>query len=743
MLTTSTSKLAILAAGVAILTPSSAFAQTAPQVPAGEETSNASGDGDIIVTAERRESTVQTTPIAITAFSGETMDKLQLTNASRLSDYVPGLNVATHGQVSGSAVVSIRGIGSTSVIGEPTVAFHVDGQYFAVGRSLNGTFYDLSRVEVLKGPQGTLYGRNSTAGVINVITARPENELKANFTALYGNYDTIGAQGMLNVPLVDNKLVARVAFNINKHDGYQKGAVQDIFDGNDFSVRGSILATPTENLTIHFVADYFKDDINGPGFVALNNPYVPAAQFDPFTNYFNTPMYKKQKTSSQRLNIDLDLGGVLLSSITGFSKDALNARVDSDGNNVQVGYSDRRFNFKAFQQELRASGDIGEFAEWQLGAFYYDETNTERFYARPDLVPTAGQPPVAPFIFITPAGQLDPIFNLTLDPNTKTTKSYAVYTQSKFHIDDTLTATLGLRWNRDKKNQVRVQPTQTDITEADFNSVTWKAGIDWQPNSDHLVYFNVSTGFKAGGTNEVVGRPNFSPEKVLAFELGWKGRLLDDRLRFSTAAFYYDYKDLQVSVVQNQVGLTANATGARIYGAEFDGRFNISDNFSLDASATYVNSKIGTLSLACPMNIAPTCPGIPGFFPSGASIDVSGSPLAQSPKLSAALGAELRFPMAKGGQVVARINYSYRSTVNAAIYADVPPFDVLKEGPTHNVDASLRYEADEERWFAEAFVNNLTNEERMISGQIIPPSGIYASYAPPRTYGVRIGFKFN
>lgn len=745
---TSTSAMAIAAAGFFVgATPQFAMAQSAgaEAQPVVDGANDSVANSDIVVTAERRESTAAKTPIAIVAFSGETLQALQLNNVSKLSTYVPGLNVSSHGVTSGISVVSLRGIGSTSIIGDPTVAFHVDGQYFRLGRSLNSTFYDLARVEILKGPQGTLYGRNSTAGVINVITAAPEYATSGALSGLYGNYDAVQLQGMLNVPLVDDKVAARVAFNVNKHNGYQKGVVQDLDDQNDFSVRGSLLIEPTETLSIHLVADYFKDDINGPGYVALNNPFVPG-RADPSVNYLNTILYKKQKSASYRAETKLELGEVTLTSLTGYQTDKLSSRVDADGNSVQVGFSDRFFKFNSFQQELRLSGELGSAVEWQLGGYYYNETNTERFFSNPDLIPTAGQPPVPPFIFITPAGTPDPIFNLALDPNTRKTKSYAIFTHDKVRLSDTVTATVGARFNHDKATQRRVQPAVTDFNDASFDSFTWRAGLDWQPTPQHLIYASVSTGFKAGGANEVTGTPNYKPERITAYEIGWKGRLFDNRLRFNTAAFYYDYKDLQVTVIQNNASLTANAPKATVYGFEADGRAQLSDIFAIDASATYVHSKVGTLAVACPMTTTPafpTCPGIPNFFPSaGRSIDVTGNPLAQAPRLSATIGAEAKVPVSTG-TVIARFNYSYRSSVNMTIFADVAPFTLLRQGRSHNEDASLRYENDKGQWYVEGFVNNIANNRYLTAGNVIPPAGIYGSYSPPRTYGARFGIKFD
>lgn len=718
--------------------------EAAPSDP-GATPQDASADGEIIVTAERRASSVQATPIAITAISGDTIARDRIDNVGRLPAFVPGLHIASHGFSGGQSVLAIRGIGNANLIGDPTVAFHVDGQYFSLGRSLNGTFFDLERVEVLKGPQGTLYGRNSTAGVVNVITAKPENDFDANATVTYGNYDHVALQGMVNIPLVDGKLAARVAANYVRHDGYQKShtpGLQDIDDANDLALRGSLLFTPTDNISLQGTVETFDIDKSGSGYVTLNNPYAPASGIDPRVNPFNVNGFNKQKSRSYRLAASWDLGSVTFNSLTAYKVDRLDQFTDQDGNDVQVSTAERHFRQTAFQQEARLTNSNPGFIDWQVGAFYYKERTLERFFVNTDLVPTPGQPPVPPFTFINPAGQIDPLFGLQIDPHYVDNKTLAFFTHNKVHLSDTLTATLGARFNNDKKTRDRTDADGRVIKTAEFDSFTWKVGLDWRPNNSQLVYASVGTGFKAGGTNEGANIPNFDPEKITSYEIGTKSTFLDGKFRLNTAAFYYDYTALQVSVVSNNESLTNNASSAKVYGFEADSRLMIGDRLSIDASATFVKSKIGTLALACPMTALPACPGIPGFFPTGgATIDVSGNQLAQSPKFSFTIGGRYTAPLA-GGELTASVNYAHKSTIYTQVYADTPPFDVLRQGPVGTLDASLRFEGGSKKWFGEIYMDNITDEDVLTAGFVIPPSGIYGSYAPPRTFGARIGWRY-
>lgn len=736
---------AIMAMPAAAQTSTTPPGQTA--APASESAApptTANQVGDIVVTAERQASSARVTPIAIAAFTGDTLARLQIKDIQHLADYVPGLHVASHGFSAGAVILAIRGLGATSIAGDPTVAFHVDGQYYGAGRALNAAFYDLTRVEVLKGPQGTLYGRNSTAGVVNLITAAPENEFKANLSAGYGNYNAVTAQGMLNLPLVESKIAARFAFDYTRHDGYQKAAYangQNIDDANQIAVRGSIQFTPTENLTLRLVADYSHSDINAPGYVVINNPYV-TGQIDPRKNYANTNMFQKQRDASFRFIGTWDLGAVTVSNLASYVDNKLHSLVDQDGNNVQVSTAERPWDLHAFQEELRFNGKLGHLIEWQVGGFYYNERKNEYFIVKTDLVPTPGQPPVPPFIFITPAGQLDPFAQLVLDPNISRTESYAVFTNDKVNLSDTVRLTLGARLNHDRKVLTRGQSGAFYQVGAAFTAFTWKAGLDWRPDKNNLLYASVSTGFKSGGANETLGQGNYKPEKVTAYEAGWKGRLLDGRAQINTAAFYYDYKDLQVSIVHNNASLVANSPKSTVYGAEADGQVQVVGNLSIGFSAAYVHSALGNLALACPMTVLPVCPGIPGFFPTGgATLDVSGNRYAQAPRFSASVGAQYAIPLASG-TLTPRADYSFKSMVYNQVYADIAPFTVFRQKASYNLDTSLRYEADAGRWFVEGYVKNLTNTLRQEAGFIVPPSAIYASYAPPRTFGVRLGFKF-
>ncbi|WP_324698880.1 TonB-dependent receptor [Novosphingobium sp. RL4] len=745
----------IMAAGVCstLICTAAAHAQTVSQdarqqtSPAGEPSAapETPSTGDIIVTAERRTSTVQSTPIAMVALSGDLIATQRIDTVSQLPAFVPGLTVASHGFSGGQAVLAIRGIGNANLIGDPTVAFHVDGQYFSLGRALNGTFFDLERVEVLKGPQGTLYGRNSTAGVVNVITAKPENYFDANATLAYGNYNHVGVQGMINVPIVDEKLAARLAVNYVRHDGYQKSktpGVQDIDDANDLALRGSLRFTPTETLAIQLTVETFNIDKNGSGYQALNNPYVPADQFDPFTNYFNTNGYNKQKSASYRGTVSWDMGRVSLNSLTAYKVDRLDQLTDQDGNNVQVSTAERHFRQTAFQQELRLTNSNPGVVDWQVGAFYYRENTQEKFYVDTDLVPTPGQPPVPPFTLINPAGQIDPAFALRIDPHIVKNETFAIYTHDKVHINDQLTLTLGARYNYDKKSRHRTDTNGTVDKSANFNSFIWKAGIDWRPDRNNLIYASVGTGFKAGGTNEGANVPNFDPEKITAYEVGTKSTFAGGRVRLNTAAFYYDYSDLQVSVIQNNQSLTQNAASAKVWGLEMDGHASLTDRLSFDVSATYVHSKMGQLALACPMTAPPTCPGIPGFFPTGnGTIDVTGNPLAQSPRFTFTLGGKYVVPV-WDGNLTTSVNYSHSSTVLTQVYADVPPFTLLRQGPVGQLSGSVRYETGDEKWFAELYMDNITDVRQLGAGFVVPPSAIFGSYAPPRTYGARVGWRF-
>jgi iron complex outermembrane recepter protein len=742
-------KRVILAATASILalaaTP--ALAQSAPAA------DDSATDGDIIVTATRENTLLSKTPIAITAITGEGLRDAGITNPTQLEESVPNLSI-----VRGNGLqITIRGVTSTDGTekGDPSAAFLLDGIYLARPQAQEVSFFDLDRVEVLRGPQGTLFGRNSTAGVVQVISARPKSEFGAFADATYSSFKSINATAALNVPLGDTFAV-RAAVNFDHRDSYlidgnaADGVTLDPFKNNK-SLRLSALFKPNDALSILIIGDYNTIKGNPTNTVSTSNFYnniVTGAR-----PTFARPNFLNPTSRAGRLvslpqgqqafrdnieqgvmgEINYDFGPASLTYLGSYRKSDRMEFTNFAGGPVTADFFGH---YWQTSHELRlALGGDGPLKA-QIGAYYFKERSGIAFFLNNLLGPNTR-------------------FGFPQDPTIADNKS--VFGQATYEIAPNLKLTAGARYSSDLKS--RVGKTVLDIYSSvgtsysvgnfitrnvfqindasrKFSKLTWRAGIDYDSPLG-LVFASVSTGYKAGGFNDgcetpAAGQPNpkncalpagglyYNPETLTAYEAGFKLKFSHE-FRLNGTVFHYAYRGLQLSQVANVCGgpcqVTTNAAVAKVDGVELDALIQPVDNFTVRLALNYLDAKYAT------------------FIPTP-GVNLAGRPLARSPKWSWSAGVNYAASIGEG-KLVADASIRGRSEYDLTDLANYAYF----YQPAHSkTDLSLTYVAPDDHFHVGVFVENLENNLVVTSAS----TGGFGSvtFSDPRTYGVRAGFKF-
>ena len=717
-----------LLAGASLLSSVAAMAQDAQQAPQDDSGS------DIIVTATKRGERLQDVPAAITAIGGEDLQKRGLTNIEAIATQVPGLNFGQH---AGATQIAIRGVGSTvdSGVTEPTVALYVDGVYLP--RSSMGALrgVDLDRVEVLRGPQGTLYGRNATGGAINFVSRAPSREFEGQVTASTGSRDAFGLEGYVSGPLADGVYV-RLSGGHQQQDGYVKvlNTGQRLMNVNDDYVRLAARLEPTDSLGIDLAVRY-EDNSGANSYQQL---YTPAGVFIPGTAqqttkpneiYSDGPFSARVKTLIASGTVNWKVSDdVSLRSVTGYIDHKTTVNFDADG----TGYGFyNAVNFRrpseSFSQELDLIGETGRL-KWILGAYYFKE----KFLFS------------LPINFVNGLNTGDPATSLPAGSTlyagllSDRTQSFALFGDATYSISDWLRLNVGLRFNTEKK---RFESTSgADVPGVGFVGVSGvktqfkadkllpKLALQFDVNDDINGYVQWQKGYKSGGQNLQL-LPQYLPESINAYEVGLKTQWLNRKLTANFAAFYYDYKNLQVTIVQPPAVTLVQNADVKVYGIEGDINFQVTKAFRLNTSATWLHARNKRFE------------SIDDANPGAGVQDLRGEPISRAPDLTFNAGAEYELDL--GGDLLnslsLRADFSYSSKVVLRYFGQ--PEDVQKAYALLNVSATL---SDfDEKTSLRAFVNNVTDKLYRQSSSYLGTTGAYiGNYSPPRTWGMQLSRKF-
>lgn len=684
----------------------------------------------VIVTAERRPQPLQKVPISIAALTDEDIERSKIGSIIDVQQHVPGLSVTQAS--TGQALVSIRGLG-TDIVGsgvEDAVAVYIDGVYQSRATATAMQFIDVDRVEVLKGPQGILYGRNATGGAINIASKAPGAEKSGQFDIQAGSDNQKIIRGTVSGPLSDGSVKGRLSFLHNSDDGDTRNILLNL-NGNSSDVnalRGSLEFLPNDKLIVTVNAHHYQNH-----FTTVFKPLHPAVNplftvfgatviSDPRTVMQNMPNEGSLTQSGIDVKAEWDLDSTLLTSITALHKTDYNIkRADLDGTEIpllNVGSSTTGIGIPEitnfFSQEFTlVSNNDGPLAWTGLLSYTHQKVDAPGFN----------------FSF--------PLLNLTTDSvATVSTDALGVGGQATYSWAKGLRLTAGARYSTETKNLEKDQTyvngalTGSMTDKKTWSSVTPKLVIDYSPDKSHMLYASATKGFKSGGYNTVAIQPAFSQETAINYEAGIKSKLLDDRLFLSLAAFYTKYNDMQLSLVLNGAGgiysEIKNAAKAVTKGIEAGVTLKPTPRFELSGGLQLLDARLVEF-----VSIDPQNPAL------GAS-DHKGNPLSRAPDTTANLAAQYTWPTASGALTL-RGEGSYRSKIYYTPFKN----DYASDAGLTIWNALLSYEPSGKAGiYGTAFVKNLG--DKTYTKGIFDPQGLgyLAYYAPARTIGVQVGYRY-
>ncbi len=720
-----------------IAAPSSA--QPADSAPPQAATPDQQGLSDIIVTGSREGArSLQRTPIAVSVVSSALLESQGISNVKDVVGYVPNLSVSRN--ISGS-IITLRGIGANS--GEPSVTTQVDGVYIANSIAFTD-FFDVDRIEVLRGPQGTLYGRNATGGTINVISRQPSDRFEGKARLSYGNYNAVEASGYVTGPLTD-QLSASIALNYSGHDPYFRNIApggHGIASGNSGGGRLQLRWAPSSNFTATTRADYSKVD---QWYESYDHLLAPATAPAPLANslvgsYRDVALNANQKIKVKDGGISEDINWQIsnhltLTSITAWRRFLSTAYNDNDATEVNALLFRSTSDARQFTQEvdLKYSSDRLNIV---AGAFYFNLQSRPGSFVQ--------QPPSA----ITPAaravarGAFGTIY----------TDSFAVFGQLDYEIVRDLKLVIGLRYttetNRFDQNfqTTSLNPATLGASSPGFpvifsirrkdDALTPKFALNYQANDDVLLFASATKGFKSGGFNSQATVPStagYAPELIWSYEAGTKTEWFDKRLRLNLTGFYYDYTDLQVrQLLGPGNSAIANAASAKVKGVELEVVVKPASALQISGSVSYLDAKYDKFpAAAIPGAFAPYVPN-QNCVAGVCTINVSGNQLSDAPKWTGLFAIDYS-PRIGAYKATAHLD----GQVTSSRYFDLSNIPLSRQPSYGLLNASLGFGPDKARsWTLELFARNLTDKKyyQTISGNGLAPGAIVGD---PRTYGVR------
>lgn len=706
-----------------------------------------SDDDAIIVTARKREESLKDVPVSVTALGAEQLDRLNVSSGQNLAARVPNLYITGNPYFSSSLNFTIRGVGAKTPL-EPAVAVFLDGVYMpSLGWDLG--FLELERVEVLRGPQGTLFGRNTQAGAINIISRKPGDNPYGQVRFEADEFNTIKVSGGIGGPISDT-VSASISALAEQTDGY----IRNVTIGNDllarsrFGGRFQLVARPTERFSAVLSIDgvFEEGGFYGSGAPLQSSPKAIGR----WKVRYDVDQHEKIKNYGAGLNLDYDFDGTTLSSITGYRQISMQMLADIDGidtpdldgqdtiivpklagrdfpvpnQNYLFGLRDQRI----LSQELRlASSGNGEF-QWLIGAYAFTENNDgSRNFPVPDS-----------YVYTNSS-------NLVIDDVDMRRKGYSLFAQANYALTPRLELSGGLRYAYEKVDQdlamdftigggvlsgtFAMSPSQS------YKDVSPMASVRYRWSDDVMTYVTVAKGFKGGGFNlsaptNPLANLSFSEESSWSYEAGAKLSLFDNRLSIDAALFRIDIKDMQVSLQRQvnsafSVGAVGNAAAARSKGFELEITARPVPALRLSASAGYTDATYRN-------------------YINEALIDMSGEPIEDIPDWLLNLGAEYRIPVAGDLEVMLGANYRY---VGEARYGNGTPSTPHFEVPSYD-QVDLRAGLDNGNWNLTAFVDNVFNQYNVIwrggfsTFYRRPTEAFGERAAPPRRIGLKGTYRF-
>lgn len=713
---------------------------------------------EVVVTAQKRSENLQDVPVSVTALSGQALQERGVTNVIGLNNLAPGLRVSS-GDAAANPKIFIRGVGLSDFNPNSSsgVGVYVDGVYVGSPLAQMAGFYDIGQIEVLRGPQGTLYGRNTNGGAVNITTKRPTQSFAAEASAEYATYNALNLSGAVGGPVIADKLAVRAAAQYVKDDGYTYNRVtgHDVNDTDYWALRLSALYTPTSDFEALFQVNRFvnRGDATQPQHRALfpataaavgpsgfcAPAYYGTAQCGDLFGYVDTDGDNRALDANQEgkdkidlfgasANMTWNLGSVSLVSVTAWSWAHRNAFENTDSSPFQmleINYLARQ---RQFTQELRIQSNdaAGSPLKWVLGGYYLDETVKDA--STQDVLRDLR--PLFPDGF-----SLENSVAAFSYPYTQKTKGYALFGQADYSLTDRLTATVGLRYSADEKSFDYQSQAEgglivllTSKQKKTFSAWSGRLGLRYELSEDASVYATYNRGYKSGGffgglaTTPEELEP-YDNEKLDSFEVGLKSELLDRRLRLNMSAFYYDYQDQQVFAQALRNGLTVlvldNAASSEVYGAEIEASARVTQNFRIDAGLSLLKATYGEYS--------------------SEGQDFTGNRLPQSPKVTFNVAATYSHPLASGARLSGTVDAAYSSK----IYFDNSNAERLSQDAVWVAGAQGSWISPDGTIEAGVFARNLFDETYKVSISNIDSLGVdLLTLNRPRSLGVFLRYRY-
>ena len=717
---------------------------------------------EIVVTAQKRAENLQDVPVSVTALTSDALAARGVNNVLALNNLAPGMRISA-ADAAANPKIYIRGVGLSDFNPNASsgVGVYIDGVYIGSPLAQMAGFFDLAQVEVLRGPQGTLYGRNTNGGAINITTKRPNQTFGADASLEYGSFNALTADLGVGGPIVADKLAFRVAAQYVKDDGYTFNRVtgHDLNAADHWAGRLSLLYTPSQDFELLTQANRYvnRGDATAPAHRALFPATVAATGPDGLcaANAYASGQcadllgYADTDNNTRAVDANLEgkdkvdlfgassqatwrLGGVSLVSVTAWQWAHRNDLENTDASPLRMVEINYRSRQNQFTQELRLQSDSTSARfSWVLGGYYMDEKvrdNTRQDVLR-DLRP----------LFVTP----DNPTGLSLEnsvgtfgyPYTQKTKGYAVFGQADYKLTDRLTGTVGLRWSADEKSMDYRSEAEdglivilTSKQSKTFSAVSGRLGLRYELSDDANVYATYNRGYKSGGffgglaTTAQEMEP-YDNETLDAYELGLKSELFDRRVRLNASAFYYDYKNQQVFAQTTRNGLTVlvldNAANSKVYGGEAEITARPFQPLTLTAGVSLLHAKYGD------------------YFTEGK--DFTGNWLPQSPKVTFNAAANWVAPLENGASIVANVDANYSSKV----YFDNSNAKRLSQDAVWIAGAQLSWRSPDQKIEAGAFARNLLDKTYTVAISNIDSLGVdLLSYNRPRTLGVFLRYHY-
>ena len=759
-----------------------AQAQDVPQT----QEDDSIGIGDIVVTAQRRSENIQDVPIAISAIGSQFIESRGITSIDALSTVAPNVKIERAPSSKTISQIAIRGSVTINpaITWEPAVGLYMDGVYIAKAQGSIFDIADLERVEVLRGPQGTLYGRNALAGAVNLVTRAPTGEAGGSIDISYASFDQIRTRAVLDLPQMgifsvklSGQMVQRGGLVDMVPNPYPAAVlagrpqVQRIDTVNSYSFMARVRAELSDSITADYTFDWNRQRQRPPlaQLLRVNRNGGPADIFDPASPSYiaaaplnlyanpnrvgqatlDGPIYERSRAYGHALTLTADLGGATLKSITAYRDLNWADGLDLDGSPLDIAYTQRITDYHAFSEELQLTGQaLDDRLDYVIGAFYFKEKaetlGPQRFF-----------------------GLFGPFGSYFQSDYGSHTEAFALYSQLDYRLTDQLSLTLGGRYTHERKDVRRFFAAGSPLTtvinlpyggvpDATYNNFSPAVTLAYAVNDDVNLYARFARGFKSGGFNgetnvffdpgAPAGCPSgltelcipYDPEKVDSYELGIKTRLFDDRVTFNIAAFRDNHSDIQLSIFTATgaaASVVRNAASARIQGLEFETVIRATDGLTFNGSLAFLDASYRS------------------YIDGG--VDVSNNrAFPHTPKFSATLGMDWRVIEGDWG----RFNVS--GDVNHVSGYYTFPYALRSANPSDQVAGSTRspgrtivnlraafsnLRLGGSTLEVAGFVRNLTNENDPSNFIDFGPAfgGILLGYFPdPRSYGISLGIKF-